>query len=297
MRGSPKFGIHLTVLLCLTFLGSCATPTADDLSKNPYYTLCSSSILGVDIAEFLETQRIECLPGLSDLGSIPWLIRGTPKERFRARSLVLAKVKTDGWKVSWPADSIVLMNEWDQLGIEQGPWVRLASVRHRDTSTEALLERLQHIGIPSHFMFGETSDVIFVKAKDSAAAIALLKRDPDSAVTIHIPTLCSHHPPTVIRKNAPTVLTLTLAGSDTDRPLRERVDDLTCFHKVPGRDITGGYTMRSKQLPDGTLVATYEVPAMPGESTGSIAYHFTFKLDGRDYWYGSMSDPFRVPLE
>jgi hypothetical protein len=55
--------------------------------------------------------------------------------------------------------------------------------------------------------------------------------------------------------------------------------------------------MQSKNLPDGTLVASYEVPTMPHETTGFFKYSFSFKLDGREYWHRPTAGRFRVPQE
>jgi hypothetical protein len=189
------------------------------------------------------------------------------------------------------------MDEWEEIGFEKGPWVRLASVRHREIATEAIFERLGQAGIPALFLFGETSDLIFVKVVDAIATMALLKESKYAAVTVHPPKMCIHLPPPVIRRGARTVLTLILLPSDSERPLRERVGDLICAYSFHGMKNIEGHTMRSKDFADGTLVATYELPAVPVTATGFLEYWFEFTLDGRRYEHGEAFKPFRVPLE
>lgn len=278
-------------------LGGCAHPNCDDLSSNPYYTFCGGSTLGPDVGEFLAAHGIDCISAGGDLGGTDWVVRGTPEIRFRARSLVLRQVKTEGWWVSWPADCIVLMNEWDQIGWDKGPWIRLASVRHRERPTETVLGQLNQAGISAVFYFGEIVDVVFVKAKDAAASIDLLQKAADPAVTIHHPKTCAHVPPTLIRRGIPTVLTLTVSGTDNEHPLRKHVDDLTCFYRFSGGSVFEGHTMLSNDRANGTLVATYELPAIPAGTTGFLEYSFRFKLDGRDYLHEMRGRPFRIPLE
>jgi hypothetical protein len=294
---SRTFRSHLPLVLSCVFLGGCASPKADDLSANPYHQFCYGSILGPDIASFLATHGIDCLDGGSDLGTTDWVVRGTAEERFRARALVLAQVRNAGWKVSWPADSIVLMDEWEEIGFDKGPWVHLASVRHRETATEAVLGRFRPAGIPALFLFGETSDLVFVRAVDAAAAMTLLRESKDAAVTIHQPKICAHLPPPVIRRATRTTLILMLTASDSERPLRERVEDLICAYSFPGMKSIEGHTMVSKVFADGTLMATYELPIIPAQATGFLEYSFEFTLDGRSYRHGSPGEPFRVPLE
>jgi len=294
---SSNIRIHLPVVLSWALLAGCVHPEADDLSKNPYYPFCGSSALGPDVAAFLATHGIDCVSAGGDFGGSDWVVRGTPETRFRARSLVLRQVRNAGWLVSWPADGIVLMNEWDQIGFEKGPWIRLASVRHRERPTEEVLDRLSHAGISTLFYFGEASDVVFVKAKDAEASIALLRKAVEASVTIHHPKTCAHLPPPVIRRDAPTALTLTISGTDSEHPLREHVDDFVCSYRFSGEGIFQGYSMSSKDRPDGTLVATYELLTIPADATGFLEYSFHFKLDGREYWHGLPSESFRVPLE
>src|SRR5262245_10322298 len=283
-----------TLLLSGVLLAGCGSPQATHYSDDPWYSLCATSALGPDIDEVLAAQGIVCLAAGGGLGGTDWVIQGSPGVRFRARELVREQVRTRGWWVSWPADHIVLMNEWDQIGFEKGPWARLADVEHQVTPTGTILDRLNRAGIATVFLFGKTSDLIFVKPTDAAAATAILRKNPDASIQIHHPRTCVHDPPRVIQRGTPTRLTLLISAADTGRPLKERVTDPTCFYRLPEGTQTVGYGMNLEERPDGTLLATYDLPPIPSEVQGSVEYHFRFNLDGRSFWHGSPS--FRVPF-
>ena len=286
---------RLLLLFCAPLAG-CGPWKAPDPSDDPYYSFCGSSVLGPDLDEYLGAHGIACLAAGGDLGGTDWVIQGPPETRFRARELVQEQVHRKGWKVSWPADSIILMNQWDQIGFEKGPWIRLASVEHRLTPTQTVLSRLHRAGIPALFLFGETFDFVFVKALDASASTEILRKAPEASVQIHPPRTSVHLSPAFILKETPTSLILVISAAGTGRPLRERVTNATCSYLLPGGKQILGYWMKSQECPDGTLIATYELPPIPSEVDGSVEYSFSFDLDGRTFWHGSPSEPFRVPL-
>lgn len=286
-------------IFSFVILAGCSFPKVQEDPQEPYYDLCCTPNQGLaapDLTEYLGAYGIVCLAAGGDFGGTDWVIQGSPETRFRARELVREKVLAGGWKVTWPADHIVLMNEWDQIGFEKGPWIRLASVVHRVTPTPTLVRRLHEAGIQSLFLFGETVDFVFVKTADASASTASLQKVPDAGVQIHHAYTCEHVPPPLIRKGTPTVLSLWIPAVGTGRPLRERVTDPTCSYRVPGARHIVGYSMSLEERPDGTLVATYELPPIPSDVQGSVEYSFTFDLDARRFWHGSPSEPFRVPL-
>ena len=135
--------------------------------------------------EVLTGHGFDVLDSGGSFGGGEIVLRGPQETQFRARELVLRYVADRGWKIGWLADAIVLQDSWDQIGGEKGPWTRIAEVRHRVTSTQQVLARLNAAGLPTYFFFGETTDFIIVRCDDAVRAGQLLRAEPLPGVVIH----------------------------------------------------------------------------------------------------------------
>jgi hypothetical protein len=292
-RSQPS-GKSCAFALVPLLLGACAR--IETVSDDPYHSFCTSIQVGPDIAEYLAARGIDCMDGGADLGLSYYAVRGSRETQFRARRLVQEKARTDGWRVGWPADSIVLADQWDEIGFERGPWVRLAGIRHRDLPTENVLNRLDRAGIPALFMFGETLDLILVKSSDGPKAAAILREESDPAVVAYDREMCAHQPPRSILRGKATRVSLLLSTSLSGKPLRERVEDVMCSVRTPGHSVLYGWSMKIQETTATSILATFDLPVIPLEADGFVEYDFSFELDGRRYSH-PLSTKFRVPLE
>jgi len=113
-------------------------------------------------------------------------INGSQESVFRARQFVLQEAMARAWKIDWLADlAHAFQDEYGTARSMGSSWVRVASVRHREVSTEQLLDRLHRGGVRTQFEFGSTTDFIFVQRQDAASAATLLRVDPSPSVVVH----------------------------------------------------------------------------------------------------------------
>jgi hypothetical protein len=166
----------MRIAALLLILAGCSAPARASLDGF-YDFCCQRAGSGELILDVLAANRIDATQNGGSFGGLDILVRGDQGTFFRARELVLEYVKTRGWDIGWPADSVVLQ--------EDHPWMRIAEVAHRRTSTAEVVIRLQAAGLKAFFWFGEHTDLIFIRREDSVRAGHLLRDHPYPGVVVH----------------------------------------------------------------------------------------------------------------
>jgi len=156
--------------------------------EEPYFSFCTAQCqIGVDLEAELVARGFDCVGCGGSFGGNDLVLRGSRKALFRAREAVLRGVVDQGWRVGWPADSIVIQPEWEQLGWDRGPWCRVAGVQHRVTPTERVLSSLERDRTATYFYFGATADLVFVRVQDAEKAARSLGRAGWAGVEVFSP--------------------------------------------------------------------------------------------------------------